>query len=1824
MADPKGSTPEEGSYVPSAPVPSPLTPEQKKQEDKKRLEMQGVKPEGRSLTEDSPFDPPGWTPDQIQPDTELSKQEDWRKFKQEQEDFAQLSGETQEKKDKQERIDYLAGLPLSERAMDWALEAAKVAIPIVTEIAAPLGAGIAFSPLLAGGPPGIAAYFTILGGSGFGSNALAQKMRIGYGQKEKFSWEESIAATAFSAIPGFGVPARMSKVAFRAGQGAVMATGEAATRQTLEMGSGEREWGDFDTMELVFAATIGTAVGGGLGKLEVVLDVKPRAGETPEEAMRRGFREGEKQTRLDIKEAKRHASKRDINEQERALRNEEVKQRESILEDMVNTRKDFESKAGQLANEGEILEQAVEQIRKQQDEVAENFESLAKDIETGSTTPVDGVDAPTVYHRGDRNQPNREEGLINLTDDADAATNYALGGNMDEATHFSPEGEARLNEAKKNTKSYEVDAKNTLDLKNDPEAGAILKGLDAQGNKDAEKIIAYDDLYWWKNTQPHMQEAWKNIIIPQLKALGYDSIKYQDDLHETLAVFGGKQLKEITKQAEPTAPKATEESFNELAQLQRGLPEEQMRKIQHLTGGGVLDTVVEHGGDLVNRISKISHKGGYEYASAKIRNVHDVLTNEYGFEKELLDNLKYKAESDKIPFDDALQNLKKELKQFAEEHKKLPAYNEAHKAIRDFNVAVGEWRFADAEKILTHLKKKLDGGEEAWNKWALEGLDPATKQAEPTAPFSPSERAIPDEQGKVTPERLERVLKKFLTKDKGHEGGESGDTLASGLLPESDVSPKISELTDDTELQGFLQMIYDELGVEFAGTAKAKRKAKVPRKVVTAEDFMEKAKDAIRLIGGDDEVAKFELLQKQALTSDTTGAQLEELGVRGAAYAALTSHGMRRVINNIKSTDWETSDAALNDAVVDIYKLFAGPYMGYKRVTTAHGRNLRSTQYMKDVLELDIKDVSKAMEEKFIGDLKKSGDLTPEAMQKQIDSLGEISVVKKLLAALQQSQDLEEAADILIKQQKAFQNHQTITRNLASGAELPSVYRKISDMTVDMLYSSMLSSPITHWKAKIGNTFMQYYQPFQGMLGGTYMAHAPWARRGVSKQEWLEAAKFWKDTATGYGMHNELAKQEAWRAFSTGQSDITSHFERIGLSAFGMDRTGLSGRLGQALENMGKFVDIPGRNMQRIDMFSKQRIAHSMFAADTHRQFVKEHGRAPSDLEFEAAWKARKERVFTEDLKIKDKDVVKREAVLASKEQNIPAEDLPMFIEKYVEKNWNASEERFVEYVKRNVKEVAFQDNPGEYGTAVSPVEKSLLGGEKFIKELPFIGPELTATLFPFMRTGRNILREGYSSGTAWMSSIPGTRRISDKLWTKTLADLDSPDPVIAARAKGKQIVSAAILVGMIDAVRRGHFVGTERPEDWRLQENLETATGQRADEIRMVVTMDDVKHELGVDAAALEPLLTVAQVVANTQSSWHYLRKEDQSVLTSMFMSAVMANAKMIESKSYYANVSKLMKMTEALGKEGNTRYMSRTGRSLFKAGVPSGVNALNTMTDNKRRSQDFKDMEGLLQVLGNRMPGISNQNPVYRDMFGDEVSRHSESPKDKTTKAAQLISPVNPFSWSIKRFDKDEYTKTDDYGFRRLDVSKVNLKDPEEVRNAAWAITTELDITGGFNGGTSVLTSYSESGVSAPLNIDLTGLKYEGIETPNSPKIGQDAFDRWQQIYSTLKDKSGRTVKEAIVKFGKHKNFKKIPTIEKSQIRDEDVRMGNDPRKTEVMKIMKMYEKAALHQLVKEYPRLRKSALNSLKSNKKREQGFGIEATTTDTEELQQLLNN
>ncbi len=149
----------------------------------------------------------------------------------------------------------------------------------------------------------------------------------------------------------------------------------------------------------------------------------------------------------------------------------------------------------------------------------------------------------TPWFRGDTE--GRTKGLINLADDRASAGGYAL---ASEGLDFQDElkwGKSleNINKIEKNyVKEYYPLVKKTLNI--DENGIRVIQSLDPKGNRWAKDIVESKDLmYWWRNTRREKQEAWEKILIPQLKKLGHDSIKYKDDFHNTLAVFSPEQLK---------------------------------------------------------------------------------------------------------------------------------------------------------------------------------------------------------------------------------------------------------------------------------------------------------------------------------------------------------------------------------------------------------------------------------------------------------------------------------------------------------------------------------------------------------------------------------------------------------------------------------------------------------------------------------------------------------------------------------------------------------------------------------------------------------------------------------------------------------------------------------------------------------------------------------------------------------------------------------------------------------------------------------------------------------------------------------------------------------------------------------------------------------------------------------------------------------------------------------------------------------------------------------------------------------------------------------
>ena len=153
-----------------------------------------------------------------------------------------------------------------------------------------------------------------------------------------------------------------------------------------------------------------------------------------------------------------------------------------------------------------------------------------------------------IYFRAEPDGELRQYGLIPLTKDPHVATNYGLGGRtIDDLEHERLVRSGRVDEAKSRVKAYIPQVQKTLDLTTD-KGFEVLSTLDSTGNEDAEAILRPGTkMYWWINTQSRFQPVWRDIIVPQLEKLGYDSIKYTDapDTGEVLAVFRRNQLQPI-------------------------------------------------------------------------------------------------------------------------------------------------------------------------------------------------------------------------------------------------------------------------------------------------------------------------------------------------------------------------------------------------------------------------------------------------------------------------------------------------------------------------------------------------------------------------------------------------------------------------------------------------------------------------------------------------------------------------------------------------------------------------------------------------------------------------------------------------------------------------------------------------------------------------------------------------------------------------------------------------------------------------------------------------------------------------------------------------------------------------------------------------------------------------------------------------------------------------------------------------------------------------------------------------------------------------------
>lgn len=187
----------------------------------------------------------------------------------------------------------------------------------------------------------------------------------------------------------------------------------------------------------------------------------------------------------------------------------------------------------------------------------------------------------------------------------------------------------------------------------------------------------------------------EDYLTPEEKQKELDRIQRRLDYYKEVELLKG-------------LPADVKAKFQELGRLQRDLPEIQMLKVQTAMGGGVLNPIVEHVGDLTHRMSHDVGWGdsGYEFVSEKLDKTIRGLDYPYGFEREFRENLISNARYSNVPLSELTANVDHALSQYADAHRQLPVYNDVQRLARDAAVAVGEKRFRDASSLLHQLDEK--------------------------------------------------------------------------------------------------------------------------------------------------------------------------------------------------------------------------------------------------------------------------------------------------------------------------------------------------------------------------------------------------------------------------------------------------------------------------------------------------------------------------------------------------------------------------------------------------------------------------------------------------------------------------------------------------------------------------------------------------------------------------------------------------------------------------------------------------------------------------------------------------------------------------------------------------------------------------------------------------------------------------------------------------------------------------------------------------------------------------------------------------------------
>lgn len=300
---------------------------------------------------------------------------------------------------------------------------------------------------------------------------------------------------------------------------------------------------------------------------------------------------------------------------------------------------------------------------------------------------------------------------------------------------------------------------------------------------------------------------------------------------EPVLLRDSPEFAEARRGGRPPEPVTTrEQAFDELADAQRGAPEQAMLKVQFANGGGVLNPVVERAGDLIHRMSEKFEfmQGARADVFSKVETVVRALDSKFGFEKEHMINMRNNAGALGIPLEEQMAKVTTALKTYADEHRKLKPLNRPQKLANNIAIAVGEQKWDVARKNAQQLKKLVEN-EDEYNR-AISVFKPSKSEK----PEGVAEESV----DLINPRVSMPVLKKLA-----NEIGEDPVRLGEVLTRE------LGAALNAEQIQA-LRIKVAEFGIDVMEKAKALQLNKTPENRAAAQLAAQKHEAFLRSLAG--------------------------------------------------------------------------------------------------------------------------------------------------------------------------------------------------------------------------------------------------------------------------------------------------------------------------------------------------------------------------------------------------------------------------------------------------------------------------------------------------------------------------------------------------------------------------------------------------------------------------------------------------------------------------------------------------------------------------------------------------------------------------------------------------------------------------------------------------------------------------------------------------------------------------------------------------------------------------------------------------------------